>query len=176
MSCKENKAIRRPVRKGVVRDDVVEILQGLSPGEQVVTAGQSSLKDGAPVRLTLKTARSRIYAMNLARFALRNPITILMAVLGRIILGHHLLFQDARGHVPGDHLPFHHRGHLLPGRQPSGYGADGHLSRRKSRLHRQRGEIRLLHLPPGSLPGHHLSSTGGPTSTAPSRMCSRRST
>ena len=38
---KENKAFRRAVRKGVVRDDVVEILQGLSPGEQVVTAGQS---------------------------------------------------------------------------------------------------------------------------------------
>jgi multidrug efflux pump subunit AcrA (membrane-fusion protein) len=53
----ENRAIRREVRKGVVRDDVVEILQGLSPGEQVVTAGQSSLKDGVPVRLTLKTQK-----------------------------------------------------------------------------------------------------------------------
>ena len=38
---KEDKAFRREVRKGVVKDDVVEILQGLSPGEQVVTAGQS---------------------------------------------------------------------------------------------------------------------------------------
>ena len=53
----ENRAIRREVRKGVVKDDVVEILQGLSSGEQVVTAGQSALKDGAPVRLTLKTQK-----------------------------------------------------------------------------------------------------------------------
>ena len=48
------KASRRPVRKGVVRDTVVEILQGVSPGEQVVTAGQAFLKDGIPVRLSLQ--------------------------------------------------------------------------------------------------------------------------
>jgi membrane fusion protein (multidrug efflux system) len=54
---KEDKAFRREVRKGVVKDDVVEILQGLSPGEQVVTAGQSSLKDGIAVRLSLKTQK-----------------------------------------------------------------------------------------------------------------------
>jgi len=50
----DNKAIRRQVRKGVVRDADVEILQGLNPGEQVITAGQASLRDGAPVRLSLK--------------------------------------------------------------------------------------------------------------------------
>lgn len=54
---KEDKAFRRPVRKGVVRDTVVEIIQGLSPGEQVVTAGQASLKDGAQVRLTLRSPK-----------------------------------------------------------------------------------------------------------------------
>jgi membrane fusion protein (multidrug efflux system) len=54
---KENKAFRRQVRKGAVRDTVVEILQGVSPGEQVVTAGQSSLKEGAEVRLTLKAQK-----------------------------------------------------------------------------------------------------------------------
>ena len=48
------KVSRRPVRKGVVRDTVVEILQGLNPGEKVVTAGQATLKDGAQVRLTLE--------------------------------------------------------------------------------------------------------------------------
>jgi multidrug efflux pump subunit AcrA (membrane-fusion protein) len=37
-----------------VRDTVVEILQGLNPGEKVVTAGQATLKDGAQVRLTLE--------------------------------------------------------------------------------------------------------------------------
>jgi len=54
---REGKAHRRPVRKGVVRDEAVEILQGLSPGEQIVTAGQSSLKDGSPVRLTLQSPK-----------------------------------------------------------------------------------------------------------------------
>ncbi|MEW6664033.1 MAG: efflux RND transporter periplasmic adaptor subunit [Thermodesulfobacteriota bacterium] len=54
---KEDKAYRRPVRKGVTRDTVVEILQGLSPGEQVLTAGQTSLKDGARVRLSLQAPK-----------------------------------------------------------------------------------------------------------------------
>lgn len=51
---KENKTFRRAVRKGVVRDTVVEILQGVSPGEQVVTAGHLSLKDGTQVHLSLR--------------------------------------------------------------------------------------------------------------------------
>ena len=54
---REDKAYRQPVRKGVTRDAVVEILQGLSPGEQVVTAGQTSLKDGARVRLSLQAPK-----------------------------------------------------------------------------------------------------------------------
>jgi multidrug efflux pump subunit AcrA (membrane-fusion protein) len=54
---KEDKAFRRPVRKGVVRDTVVEIVQGLSPGEQVLTAGQVSLKDGSKVRLSLQSPK-----------------------------------------------------------------------------------------------------------------------
>jgi multidrug resistance efflux pump len=54
---KENKAFRREVRKGVVRDRDVEIIQGLSLGEQVVTAGQNSLKEGTPVRLSLKVEK-----------------------------------------------------------------------------------------------------------------------
>jgi HlyD family secretion protein len=54
---KENKAFRRAVRKGAVRDTAVEILQGVTPGEQVITAGQSALKDGTQVRLTLQTQK-----------------------------------------------------------------------------------------------------------------------
>ncbi|PKN63766.1 MAG: hypothetical protein CVU57_17680 [Deltaproteobacteria bacterium HGW-Deltaproteobacteria-15] len=50
----ESKAVRRNIRKGVVRDTAVEIVQGLSPGEQVITAGQASLKDGSQVRLSLQ--------------------------------------------------------------------------------------------------------------------------
>lgn len=51
---KDDQVARRPVRKGAVRDTVVEILQGVVPGEQVITAGQTALKDGAKVRLTLQ--------------------------------------------------------------------------------------------------------------------------
>ncbi len=51
---KDDKVTRRPVRKGAVRDTVVEILQGVVPGERVITAGQTALKDGANVRLTLQ--------------------------------------------------------------------------------------------------------------------------
>ncbi|MFH1487278.1 MAG: efflux RND transporter periplasmic adaptor subunit [Pseudomonadota bacterium] len=54
---KENRVSRRPVKKGVVRDTVVEILQGVIPGEQVVTAGHASLHDGAQVRLSLQSGR-----------------------------------------------------------------------------------------------------------------------
>ncbi len=49
-----NKVLRRQVRKGVVMDTKVEILQGVSPGEQVVVAGQSALKEGVQVRLSLQ--------------------------------------------------------------------------------------------------------------------------
>jgi hypothetical protein len=32
----------------------VEILQGVNPGEKIVTAGHATLKDGAQVRLSLE--------------------------------------------------------------------------------------------------------------------------
>jgi HlyD family secretion protein len=51
----DNKVFRRAVKKGIVRDADVEILQGLNPGEQVITAGHTSLKDGAQVRLSLQS-------------------------------------------------------------------------------------------------------------------------
>ena len=51
---KDGKAFRREVEKGLVKDTSVEILKGISPGEEVITAGQSTLRDGVPVRLTLR--------------------------------------------------------------------------------------------------------------------------
>jgi multidrug efflux pump subunit AcrA (membrane-fusion protein) len=48
---KDGKAYRRTVEKGLIKDAVVEITQGLNPGEQVITAGPGPLKDGSPVRL-----------------------------------------------------------------------------------------------------------------------------
>jgi multidrug efflux pump subunit AcrA (membrane-fusion protein) len=54
---KDGKAYRRPVQKGISKDTVVEIIQGLTPGEQVVTAGQEFLRDGIPVRLAAKSEK-----------------------------------------------------------------------------------------------------------------------
>lgn len=54
---RDNKAFRQVVQKGVVRDMIVEIIQGVSPGEQVITAGQASLKEGAQVRLSLQSEK-----------------------------------------------------------------------------------------------------------------------
>ena len=55
---KDGKAYRRPVQKGIVKDTFVEIVRGVNPGDQVITAGQEFLRDGAPVRLADKPAKS----------------------------------------------------------------------------------------------------------------------
>jgi multidrug efflux pump subunit AcrA (membrane-fusion protein) len=55
---KDGKAYRRPVQKGISKDTVVEIIRGLTPGEQVVTAGQEFLRDGIPVRLAAKSEKN----------------------------------------------------------------------------------------------------------------------
>ena len=46
-----NKAFARTIRKGLIKDTSVEIIQGVKAGEKVVTVGQDSLKDGSIVRL-----------------------------------------------------------------------------------------------------------------------------
>jgi len=56
---KDGKVYRRPVQKGISKDTVVEITRGLTPGEQVVTAGQEFLRDGIPVRLADKSQKSQ---------------------------------------------------------------------------------------------------------------------
>jgi multidrug efflux pump subunit AcrA (membrane-fusion protein) len=47
----DNKAFTRTIRKGLIKDTFVEIIQGVKAGEKVVIAGQDSLKDGSMVRL-----------------------------------------------------------------------------------------------------------------------------
>ena len=47
-----NKAFARTIRKGLIKDTFVEIIEGVRAGEKVVTVGQDSLKDGSMVRLT----------------------------------------------------------------------------------------------------------------------------
>ena len=46
----EGVAVRTPVTVGLSAQDLVEITSGLSAGDIVVTVGQESLRDGAPVR------------------------------------------------------------------------------------------------------------------------------
>lgn len=54
----DGKAVRTPVTLGQRRPGEVEILQGLQPGDMVVTAGQQRLKDGAPVEIVGPRPRS----------------------------------------------------------------------------------------------------------------------
>lgn len=44
-----NKAVRRKITLGMVQNDTLEVTSGLEAGEQLVTAGQFSLKDGSQV-------------------------------------------------------------------------------------------------------------------------------
>ena len=46
----EGVAVRTPVTVGLSAQDLVEVTSGLSAGDTVVTVGQESLRDGAPVR------------------------------------------------------------------------------------------------------------------------------
>ena len=55
---KDGNAHRRVIRKGLVQDTQVEVMQGLKIGEQVITAGQAFLKDGMPVRLPAPSVRA----------------------------------------------------------------------------------------------------------------------
>ena len=53
----EQRAQRVEVKTGVRREGQVEIVQGLNPGDLVVTAGQLKLRDGAAVQLAPAAAR-----------------------------------------------------------------------------------------------------------------------
>ncbi len=56
---KEGKALRRPDQRGLTQDTQVEILKGLSPGENVIVAGHSPLRDGSPVRSTVRPEKEK---------------------------------------------------------------------------------------------------------------------
>jgi len=47
----ENQAVRRPVVTGIEQEQYVEILEGVSEGEQVIVKGQELVKDRSPVRV-----------------------------------------------------------------------------------------------------------------------------
>jgi multidrug resistance efflux pump len=55
---KDGSVHRRVIRKGLVQDTQVEVMQGLNVGERVVTAGHGFLKDGMAVRLPASSARA----------------------------------------------------------------------------------------------------------------------
>lgn len=47
----DGRAVATPVKLGARRSAMVEVVEGLTPGATVVTAGQLKLRDGAPVRV-----------------------------------------------------------------------------------------------------------------------------
>jgi len=47
----DSKAVRSPVKTGVRRNAQVEIVEGLNDGDEIVTAGQLKLRDGAAVKV-----------------------------------------------------------------------------------------------------------------------------
>lgn len=47
----DGKAIIKKVRTGLAQNDMVEILAGLKPGEQVITSGQINLKEGSIINI-----------------------------------------------------------------------------------------------------------------------------
>jgi multidrug efflux pump subunit AcrA (membrane-fusion protein) len=46
----ENKATQRPVKVGESFDDRVMILDGLKPGDRIITEGLQKVREGAPVQ------------------------------------------------------------------------------------------------------------------------------
>ena len=56
---RDGKAYRRSVRKGTVKDDFVEIHQGLNPQDQVIAAGHGSLKNENPVQIISKAKKGK---------------------------------------------------------------------------------------------------------------------
>jgi RND family efflux transporter MFP subunit len=47
----QNLAVRREIKLGLENEDFLEVVEGLEPGERVVSAGQNFLSDGDPVRI-----------------------------------------------------------------------------------------------------------------------------
>lgn len=56
---KEGKAFRRPIQKGLVKDTIVEVVRGLTPGELVVVSGHSLLREGIAVKIAAKQEKER---------------------------------------------------------------------------------------------------------------------
>lgn len=51
---KDSKAVLNPVTLGLRQDGLVQVLSGIAPGDQVITAGQMKLRPSAPVRIVPK--------------------------------------------------------------------------------------------------------------------------
>lgn len=64
---------RRALRTGVVDGAVIEVLEGLAPGEAVVTVGRTALRDGSPV-LVVNRERLEAEAKTVAERAASGPV------------------------------------------------------------------------------------------------------
>lgn len=65
-------AIRRTVKTGLIQGDMIQILEGIQPGDQIITTGQSSLEDSAKVRIPGKGGRPGAIARS-DSMGVKNP-------------------------------------------------------------------------------------------------------
>ena len=55
----DGKAVQRSIEVGIEKEQRVQVVRGIKPGDQVVVAGSDGLKDGSPVRITNSEEESR---------------------------------------------------------------------------------------------------------------------
>jgi multidrug efflux pump subunit AcrA (membrane-fusion protein) len=55
----DGKAVQRVIEVGIEKEQRVQVVRGIEPGDQVVVAGSDGLKDGTPVRITNSEGKSR---------------------------------------------------------------------------------------------------------------------
>jgi multidrug efflux system membrane fusion protein len=78
---------QRPVRIGAATEDKVEILEGIGPGEEVVTDGQLRLRPGAKVSLSPIRQPVRGWRLNPSAVFIRRPVASILLALALVVFG-----------------------------------------------------------------------------------------
>ena len=55
----DGKAVQRSIEVGIEKEQRVQVVKGIKPGDQVVVTGSDKLKDGTPVRIANSEGKSR---------------------------------------------------------------------------------------------------------------------
>lgn len=72
---RDGHAQRQAVTTGYANNGSVEIIEGIQPGDQVVTVGQNSLKDGAPVAIINAEVKPEVLAQSKETVVAETPAT-----------------------------------------------------------------------------------------------------